>query len=265
MYINSLLAEHNLTSCNAVVTPLDPSFPLGHDEATYPAVANLMHAYQHLIGSLLFLQLCSRPDISFVVLLLSQFCSAPLPRHYTITQRVLRYLKGTKSFRLHYGGARKEESLTGMADADWAGDKSGWVLISGFIWSYGRGPISWSAKKQNCVALSSTEAEYVAVTHALQEGIWLRNSLRQIQASCPSPLIISTDNNGALSLVSNDSLHGRAKHIDIRYHFIRSHIENGDFDIIHTPGIINTADIFMKLLGHIKFQEHVVRLGLGAC
>ena len=75
MYINSLLAEHDLTSCNAVVTPLDPSFPLGHDEATYPAV--LMHAYQHLVGSLLFLQLCLQPDISFAVLLLSQFCSAP--------------------------------------------------------------------------------------------------------------------------------------------------------------------------------------------
>jgi hypothetical protein len=264
MYIDSLLAEHDLTSCNAVVTPLDPSFPLGCDGATYPVIANLMLAYQHLIGSLLFLQLCSRPDISFAVLLLSQFCSAPLPRHYTVARRVLRYLKGTKSFRLHYGGARREESLAGMADVDWAGDKSERASISGFVWSYGGGPISWSAKKQNCVALSSTEAEYVAVTRALQEGIWLRNSLRQIQASCPSPLVISTDNNGALSLASNDSSHGRAKHIDIRYHFIHSHIENGDFNIIHTPGVVNTADIFTKSLGHIKFQEHVARLGLGA-
>jgi hypothetical protein len=83
--------------------------------------------------------------------------------------------------------------------------------------------------------------------------------------SCPlSPLIISTDNNRALSLASNDSSYGHAKHIDIRYHFIRSHIENGNFNIIHTPGVINTADIFMKSLGHVKFQEHVERLGLGA-
>ena len=84
MYIDSLLAEHDLTSCNAVVTPLDPSFPLGREEATYPAIDNLTHAFQHLIRSLLFLQLCSWPDISFAVLLLSQFCSAPLPCHYAV-------------------------------------------------------------------------------------------------------------------------------------------------------------------------------------
>ena len=154
--------------------------------------------------------------------------------------------------------------LSGMIDADWAGDRSGRASISGFVWSYGGGPISWSAKKQNCVALSSTEAEYVALTHAVQEGIWLQNSLQQIQVPVPSPLVISTDNNGALSLASNDSSHRRAKHIDICYHFIRSHVENGNFDIVHTPGIINTADIFTKSLGRVKFQEHVAWLGLGA-
>ena len=264
MYIDSLLAEHDLTSCNAVVTPLDPSFPLGREEATYPAIDNLTHAFQHLIGSLLFLQLCSQPDISFAVLVLSQFCAAPLPRHYAVARRVLRYLKGTKSFRLHYGGVRREEVLSGMVDADWAGDRNGRASISGFVWSYGGGPISWSAKKQNCVALSSTEAEYVALTRALQEGIWLRNSLQQMVVPCPSALVISTDNNGALSLASNNSSHGRAKHINIRYHFIRSHIENNEFEIVHTPGIVNTADIFTKSLGRIKFQEHVEWLGLGA-
>jgi hypothetical protein len=88
------------------------------------------------------LQLCSQPDISFAVLQLSQHCATPLPCHYAIARCVLHYLKGTKSFRLHYGGARREEALSGMADADWAGDKEGRVLISGFIWSYGGGPIS---------------------------------------------------------------------------------------------------------------------------
>jgi hypothetical protein len=154
--------------------------------------------------------------------------------------------------------------LSGLVDADWAGDKAGRASISGFVWSYGGGPISWSAKKQNCVALSSTEAEYVALTRAVQEGIWLRNSLGQIGASYPMPLVISTDNNGALSLASNDSSHGKAKHIDIRYHFIRSHIEHGEFNVVHTPGIINTADLFTKSLARVKFQEHVARLGLGA-
>ena len=101
----------------------------------YPVIDNLTSTYQHLIGSLLFLQLCSHLDISFAVLLLSQFCSAPLPQHYAIARWVLHYLKGTKSFRLHYGGARKDEVLSGLVDADWAGDKAGQASISGFVWS----------------------------------------------------------------------------------------------------------------------------------
>ena len=107
MYINSLLAEHGLMSCNSMVTPLDPCHPLSHEEDTYPAINNLTDAYQHLIGSLLFLQLCSCPDISFTVLVLSQFCSAPLPQHYAVTHRVLCYLKGMKGFCLHYGGGKE--------------------------------------------------------------------------------------------------------------------------------------------------------------
>ena len=119
-------------------------------------------------------------------------------------------------------------------------------------------------KKQNCVALSSTEAEYVALTRAVQEGIWLRNSLGQIGALYPMPLVISTDNNGALSLASNDFSHGKVKHINIHYYFIQSHIKHGEFNVVHTPGIINTANLFTKSLTRIKFQEHIVRLGLGA-
>jgi hypothetical protein len=120
------------------------------------------------------------------------------------------------------------------------------------------------AKKQNCIALSTTEAEYIALTRAIQEGIWLRQSLAQFQVDCPSLLVISTDNNGAKSLSVNDSNHGKAKHIDIHYHFIRSHIESNSFVVKHTPGIDNTADIFTKPLSRITFQSHVARLGLSA-
>jgi hypothetical protein len=92
LHIDSLLAEHNMTSCNAVVTPLDPSYPLRRESDTYPTIDNLTHAYQHSVGSLLFLQLCSRPNISFAVLLaLSQFCSSTLPHHYAVARWVLRY------------------------------------------------------------------------------------------------------------------------------------------------------------------------------
>jgi hypothetical protein len=264
MFIDSLLAEYDLVDCNPVKTPLDCDHPFGLPTDVDIPVANLTRTFQRIVGSLLFLQICSRPDISFAVLALSQHCSSPEPRHLAAAKRVLRYLKGTRSYRLHYGGENRHLPLTGLSDADWAGDKTDRASVSGFVWSLGGGPISWSAKKQNCIALSTTEAEYIALTRAIQEGIWLRQSLQQFRLPCPSPLIISTDNNGAKSLSTNDSNHGKAKHIDIRYHFIRSHIESKLFLVNHTPGVINTADLFTKPLHRIVFQSHVARLGLSA-
>jgi hypothetical protein len=244
--------------------PLDRDHPLGLPTDIHTPIDNLTHSFQRLVGSLLFLQTCSRPDISFAVLLLSQHCSSPEARHFAAAKRVLRYLKGTRSYRLSYGGENRHLPLSELSDADWAGDKKDRASISRFVWSIGGGPISWSAKKQNCVALSMTEAEYVALMRAIQEGIWLQQSLCQFQITCPSPLIVSTDNNGAKSLSTNDSNHGKAKHIDICYHFIRSHIESNSFVVRHTPGVENTADIFTKPLSRIIFQSHVARLGLSA-
>jgi hypothetical protein len=264
MFIDSLLLKYDLTNCNAVKTPLDRDHPLGLATDVHSPVVNLTHTYQQLVGSLLFLQVCSRPDISFAVLLLSQHCSSPELHHLAAAKRVLRYLKGTRSYQLHYGGNDQHLPLSGLSDADWAGNKKDRASVSGFVWSLGGGPISWSAKKQNCIALSTTEAEYVALTCAIQEGVWLQQSLKQFQVDCPSPLIISTDNNGAKSLSVNDSNHGKAKHIDIRYHFICSHIESNAFVVKHTPGAENTADIFTKPLSRIVFQSHVARLGLSA-
>jgi hypothetical protein len=142
IYIDFLLTEHDLVTRSAVVTPLDPSFPLRREDATYPIIDNLKYAYQHLIGSLLFLQLCSRSDISFADLALFPFCSSPLLRHYPVARCVLCYIKGTKSFCLHYSGVRKDEGLSGLSDPDWTSDKLGRASISGFVWSYGGGPIS---------------------------------------------------------------------------------------------------------------------------
>ena len=262
LYIDTLLAEYGMVDCNSVATPLDPQHPLGLESDATVAPSNLLESYQRLVGSLLFLQMCTRPDLSFAVLLLSQHCASPLPRHFATARRVLRYLKGTKDLRLHYGGSSAHLSLSGLSDADWAGDKSDRASTSAFIWSLAGGPVSWSSKKQSCVALSTAEAEYVALTRAVQEGIWIRNSLLAMNLSCPSSLSISTDNLVAKSLAENDSIHGRAKHIDIRYHFIRSHLESGLFVISHVSSPLNSADLLTKPLSRLVFLSHVSRLGL---
>ena len=164
MYIDTLLADHGLTDCNSVATPLDPHHPLGLDSDTSDAIPHLTESFQRLIGSLLFLQMCTRPDLSFAVLLLSQHCASPLPRHFAAARRVLQYLKGTKDLRLRYGGSSANLALSGLSDADWASDKSNCASTSAFVWALAGGPISWSSKKQSCIALSTAEAEYVALT-----------------------------------------------------------------------------------------------------
>lgn len=233
-FIELLLAEYGMEDCNPVQTPLDCDHPLGVETDVHPVVENLKQTFQRIVGSLLFLQLCSRPDILYAVLLLLQHCSAPEPRHLAAAKRVLRYLKGTKGYRLHYGGVRKDEVIEGMSDADWGGRREDRASISGFVFFFAGGPLSWSAKKQNCISLSTTEAEYVALTRAVQEGIWLRQSMEQLHMPYPSTIVIATDNESAEKLASNNSDHSKAKHIDIRYHFIRSHIESGIFAIQHT-------------------------------
>ena len=268
-FIDSLLAEYDLTNCNAVKTPLDSDHPFGLPTDAHAPVDNLTQVFQRIVGSLLFLQICSRPAISFAVLALSQHCASPSLCHLAAAKRVLRYLKGTHSYRLHYSGESQLLPLSGLSDADWAGDKKDRASISGFVWSLGGGPISWSAKKQNCIALSTTEAEYVALTRAIQEGIWIRQSLSQFHIDCPTPLVICTDNNGAKSLCVNDSNHGKAKHIDIHYHFIRSHIESKHFLFITLLVLlilqISLPNLFLVLFFNLTSPASGYLLVEGGC
>jgi hypothetical protein len=127
---------------------------------------------------------------------------------------------------------------------------------------YSGGPISWSSKKQSVIALSSTEAEYVSVTHSIQEGIWIRSSLEQVGFPEKSSTPLKVDNNGAISLTSNGMNHSCSKHIDVKFHFIQSHVENGKFLPTYVKTAKNTADIFTKPLAHATFESHIQGLGL---
>ncbi len=123
MFIDSLLLEYELTDCNAIKTPLDRDHPLGQSTDLHTPIDNLTHSFQHLVGSLLFLQTCSCPDIYFAILLLSQHCSSPEPRHFASAKRVLRYLKGTCSYHLSYRGQNCHLSLSGR---QWHGYSRGY-------------------------------------------------------------------------------------------------------------------------------------------
>ena len=150
----------------------------------------------------------------------------------------------------------------GCTDADWASDTVDRKSISGYSFFFEGSLVSWSAVKQKSVALSSTEAEYYAITHAFKEALWLRVFLSVLKFPVPRPFPILSDNQAACSLSNSLSISARSKHIDIRHHFIRAHVNDGTFSTTWIPTSDMPADIFTKPLSSILFLRHRSVLGL---
>jgi hypothetical protein len=263
-YITYLLDEYGLLNCNPVRLPLDSHHPFGKPHDTHDDIENLPSKFRKLIGELLYLAVCTRPDISYAVNSLAQHNSNPSLAHFAAAKRLLRYISGTQNLRLHYGGARVNEGLHAYCDADWASSPVDRLSISGYVWFFAGGVIAHVSKKQTTHALSSTEAEYMAVTHVIQEGLWLKSLLVQLHVPLAFPILIYMDNTGAISLSTEARNHIRSKHIDVRYLFIREHIEEGTFLLKWVPSHMNTADIFTKALARPLFEKHLPGLRLAS-
>lgn len=134
--------------------------------------------------------------------------------------------------------------------------------ISGYVFMLNGGAISWSSKRQDTISLSTTEAEYIALTHAAKEAIWLKNLISELFRSITTPIPILANNQSAIALAKDDRFHARTKHIDIRYHFIRYAIEEGKIQLIYCPTEDMTADIFTKALPSMKAKHFAASMGL---
>ena len=181
--------------------------------------------------------------------------------HWMAVKRIFRYIKGTLKRGLCYTTGDNFE-LHGYSDADWAGDLESRKSTSGYIFRLGNCTISWRSKKQPIVALSSTEAEYVALCSASQEAIWLRNLVKNIGFPCKGPTTIHEDNQGAIALSKNPKDHPRTKHIAVKYHFIREQLQNDTIDLKYCPTGEMLADIFTKGLPRITFEKFRNQMGI---
>ena len=215
--------------------------------------------YREAVGLLMYAALGTRPDIAFAVQTVSCFSIRPGIAHWEAVKKIFRYLKGTKNLWLTYGGGKKE--VIGYADADgsMAEDRH---VISGYTFLLNGGAVSWSAKRQEIIALSTTEAEYVAATHAAKEALWLRSFISQIFDVEISPLTLFSDNQSAIALTQDHQYHARTKHIDIRFHFIRWIIEEGKLKLIYCPTHNMVADTLTKVLPSAKVKHFASELGL---
>ncbi|GAU47154.1 hypothetical protein TSUD_287370 [Trifolium subterraneum] len=215
-YAQDILSRFGMENCNTVCSPIVPGNKLIKDEG-----GKLVDAteYRQMIGSLMYL-LATRPDLTFSVCLIARYMERPTELHLAAAKRVLRYLKGTIGSGIWYKNVSKDVKLEGWTDSDYAGDMDDRKSTSGYVFSYAYGPISWLSKKQPIVTLSTTEVEFVAAASCACQAVWLRKVLEQIGESQVNGKVIC-DNSSSIKLSKNPVMHGRCKHIDVRYHFLR--------------------------------------------
>ncbi|UYV68325.1 hypothetical protein LAZ67_5003884 [Cordylochernes scorpioides] len=246
-YIEELLAKYRMKEAKPISIPMDSNSKLtkiSSIEGENEPVKKV--EYQSLIGSLIYLSVSTRPDIAYAVSALGQFSNDPRRQHWNAAKRVLRYLKGTSCLRITY--RKSNEALHGYADADWGGNLVNRKSHTGIVYFLARGPIAWESKKQQTVTLSSTESEYIALCEAGKEAVYLRALLDEMGFGelLNGPTVLKTDNQGAQQLARNPVYHARTKHIDIKWHFIRSICSDGLVEVVHTPTQENVADILTK-------------------
>lgn len=241
-YINEILARFRMSDCKSVKTPFEAGMKLDAKNEE-DEIADC--PYQQAIGSLLYVAQGTRPDISFAVNTLSRFNKNPTTAHWAAVKRILRYLQGTKDLKLIYTKDGNEK-ITGYCDADWASDVRDRKSCTGYIFLLQGGAISWRSQKQQTVALSTAEAEYMSMSSAAQEALWLQQLHAELGQEQSNPLVIFSDNQSAIKLSNNDCYLPRSRHIDIRYHFLKDHVNNLDIKFSYVKGEEMIADNLTK-------------------
>ncbi|GJZ67971.1 ribonuclease H-like domain, reverse transcriptase, RNA-dependent DNA polymerase [Tanacetum coccineum] len=256
-YARKILKEAGMLESNETLIPMDPGTRL--TKTTEGTMVNSTD-YRSLIGCLRYL-LHTRPDLSYSVGLLSRFMQEPKEQHMKAIKQVLRYVKGTKDYGItykHNGGNR----IHGYSDSSYGVNTQEGKGTTGIIFYYGESPISWSTQKQATVALSSCESEFIAATAAATQALWLKRLLSRLTHSDEEKITILVDNKSAIALMKNPVFHGRSKHIDTKYHFIRECVERDDIQVEFVSGDYQKADILTKALPKIRFLTMRQLIGL---
>ncbi|KAG6465891.1 hypothetical protein O3G_MSEX015473 [Manduca sexta] len=253
-YILKVLEKFNMLDCKPAKTPLEKGIKFPKCDKK-----DERFCYRNLIGCLMYIAVCSRPDIAHAVSLLSQYNESFTETHWKAAKRVLRYLKGTLNYGLVFQKGGLE--VTGHVDADWAGNDVDRKSYTGFIFKIGNSLVSWESRKQRTVALSSTEAEYMALSDACKEALFVRNFLIEL-LNIECKVLLYNDNQSALKLTSNSMFHSRTKHIDVRHHFIRDTIKGNMIDVKYLSTNLMIADVLTKPLSKEKHDQFVKGLCL---
>nr|GFB39261.1 retrovirus-related Pol polyprotein from transposon TNT 1-94 [Tanacetum cinerariifolium] len=255
-HLSEILNKYEMESCDPVGTPMEikDKLDLDHNGTLVDATK-----YRSMIGALMFLT-SSRPYIVHATCLCARYQAKPTEKHLKEVKKIFRYLWGTINTGLWYTKDSGFE-LTEFSDADYAGCKDTFKSTSGGAQFLGEKLVSWSSKKQDCTALSTAEAEYVSLSACCAQVLWMRTQLtdygfyfNKIQIYC--------DSKSAIAISCNSVQHSRTEHIDVRYHFIKEHVEKGTIERYFIKTDYQLADIFTNALPIDRFNSLVRRLGM---
>jgi len=251
-YLTRLLEKYDMTNCKPRTTPCEMKLNFGSDTTCQCSIK-----YREIIGNLIYAMTCTRPDLCWIITMLSQHLERHSVEHCITLKHVLRYVKGTLHYELCFRKCETGLQLAGFSDASW-GSSDDRKSVTGYCFHLNQfGPlVSWKSKKQPTVALSSCEAEYMALATAVQERLFLSQLLHDMHENChDQPVTIYEDNQGAIALVENPVHHQRSKHIDIKYHFIRTECNRGKINVVYVPSSDMVADILTKSASKDKLRQ----------
>jgi hypothetical protein len=259
-YLKEILKRFRMEDCKAIGVPLDPKTKLKKNVNMDDEMVKV--PYQQAVGSLIYAMLCTRPDLAYPISVVSQHMANPSLEHWVAVKCIFQYLQGTLQFKLRFGGLSPQD-VVGYCDADWADDLEDRRSTTWFVFMMGGGATSWSSKQQPTIALSTTEAEYMASTHATKEAIWMNKLMKELgYMKEKKAMVIRCDNQGAISLTKNPTQHARTKHIDVQHHFVRERVENGEvtFEYCSTEEMV--ADVLTKALPKERHYKLISMFGL---
>ena len=238
-YIIDMLERYGMQDCNPVTTPLIPGSklsksmgPQNGEEVEF--MRNV--PYLSAIGTLQYLCTMTRPDIAKAVSFLGRFSQNPGPQHWLAVKHLFRYLQGTKDYKLTYAKGEDGLAFTTYCDASHGDCVDTGRSTGAYLTCLGGGAIGWSSKLQTVVALSSTEAEYMAAVEAGKEILWMRNILSELGYPVQGPSMLRIDNQSAISVSKNPEHFGQMKHLDLRFYWLRDMVDDGVIDVLHIPG-----------------------------
>ena len=258
-YTAEILDRFGLTDCRPFTTPAEERLKLNKTDGE-PLDDDGSARYREMVGCMMYLAACTRPDIAQSTYALGRYMAAPTTVHMKAAEHLMRYIAGTRDMGIRFGAGQR--GIVTYSDSDWAGDLETRRSTTGYVILVDGAAVAWNSKLQPTVATSTVEAEYMASASAARELIWLRQILTDFGLRPDGPLLILGDNQGSISTAHNPMVTSRTKHIDVQHHFIRDRVRRKEINFSYVPTAMQVADVLTKAVGAAKVESCRKMMGL---